>query len=100
MPVLALGLAAVFLVAVVAFLGPGLAFVVAVFFGVAVLVVVLGLVAVLVLVAVAFCRRRMLACENPQEQLPGYTLAAAGFLAAGATDASFFASFTVPEVPE
>ena len=100
MPVLALGLAAVFLVAVVAFLGPGLAFVVAVFFGAAVLVVVLGLVAVLVLVAVAFCRRRMLACENPHEQLPGYTLAAAGFLAAGAADASFFASFTVPEVPE
>ena len=56
-PVLALGLAAVFLVAAVAFLGPGLAFVVAVFFGAAVLVVVvLGLVAVLVLVAAAFCR--------------------------------------------
>ena len=49
-PVLALGLAAVFLVAVVAFLGPGLAFVVAVFFGRVVLV------AVLVLVAAAFCR--------------------------------------------
>ena len=41
----------------------------------------------------------MLACENLYEQLPGYTLAAAGFLAAGAADASFFASFTVPEVP-
>ena len=42
----------------------------------------------------------MLACETVQDQLPGYTLAAAGFLAAGAADASFFASFTVPEVPE
>ena len=42
----------------------------------------------------------MLACETLQEQLPGYTLVAAGFLAAGAADASFFASFTVPEVPE
>lgn len=59
MPVLALGLAAVFLVVVVAFLGPGLALVAAVFLGAAVLVVVLGLVvvvAVLVLVAAAFCR--------------------------------------------
>ena len=99
-PVLALGLAAVFLVAVVAFLGPGLAFVVAVFFGAAVLVVVLGLVAVLVLVAAAFCRLQMLACETLQYQLPGYTFAAAGFLTAGAAAASFFASFTVPEVPE
>lgn len=42
----------------------------------------------------------MLACETAQNQLPGFTLAAAGFLAAGAADASFFASFTVPEVPE
>ena len=57
-PVLALGLAVVFFAVVVAFLGPGLAFVVAVFFGAAVLVVVLGLVvvAVLVLAAAAFCR--------------------------------------------
>ena len=72
MPVLALGLAAVFFVVVVAFLGPGLAFVVAVFFGAAVLVVVLGLVvvAVLVLVAAAFCRRQMLACETLQTNFP------------------------------
>ena len=53
-PVLALGLAVVFLVVVVAFFGPGLAFMVAVFFGAVVLVVVLGLVAVLVLVTAVF----------------------------------------------